>query len=80
MKMYLVYYSEGRYEDYYVRNLFVTADIEKAQAYADKFNKLLSKLKQWHYDDVDYYSDSLYERLVMINDINGCYISEIEVR
>ena len=82
MKMYLVFYTQGRYEDYHVVDLFVTADEKKARAYADKFNRLLNRLKEWNFDEdsVYYYSDSLYDKLDTIHEINGCHIAGIEVR
>ena len=89
--MYIVKYSRGCYDDYSVVTLFVTDDKETAENYEEKFNNLLSKLKEHYYnkyekDDhgiqtikYEYVTDK-FESWHVISEINKCFFHEIEKR
>ena len=80
--MYLVQYSEGSYDTYYVTYLFVTADEQVAKTYVDKFNKLLEKWQDYFEstDDEGNYININDMRYYDIMNINKCSYGKIEVR
>ncbi len=87
--MYLVYYSQGVWDDYVKLEIFVTMDQAKAQAYVDKFNCLLNKWKSYFskmegIDDawllMHLHSNEKLMRASQIINTNQAYVEKIEVR
>ena len=89
-KMYLVHYSGGYYDDYYVHTIFATADKSVAEKYVDKFNTILDKWKsyysQFESDNegtrwiAPEYVEKKFARWNMLERIDDSYFTEIEVR
>jgi hypothetical protein len=86
MKMYIVAYSSGSYEDWREHLIFVTQDKEKAEKYIEKANNLLVKCKEF-YDkksseelDANLVEFFFTSRSMDFNHVNRFYIKEIEVR
>jgi hypothetical protein len=84
---YLVYYSQGVWDDHVYINIFVTHDETKAQTYVDKFNTLLDKWKSYFNEIVDMenawliaHADEKTKRVYQIWNVNRAYIDKIELR
>lgn len=84
-KMYVVKYSTGSWEDYVVKNVFVTFDKDVAERYVAKFEATLQKLKSYycqftdiHNQDENYYIK--WNRSVDLQEINRCWYEEIQLR
>ena len=87
--MYIVKYSEGEYEDFRIKNIFVTHDKEKAYKYVTKFNKLHKKWEEYYkrYEGYSLVGNLIkdeyveyFDRWHKLNEINRCYIEKIDVR
>jgi hypothetical protein len=85
--MYLVYYSQGVWDEHVDINIFVTHDETKAQAYINKFNTLLSKWKSYSQQIAEYenawklaHIDAKVNRAYQIMEVNKAYIEKIEIR
>jgi hypothetical protein len=85
--MYLVYYSQGVWDDHVDINIFVTHDEIKAQAYVNKFNTMLNKWKAYYKETVDTenawklaHIDAKVNRAYQIMEVNRAYIETIEIR
>lgn len=90
--MYLVCYSEGEYESYCVNPVFVTNDKSVAEAWCDKFNRMVGKWRQyykqfevdesgtgWGWLDTENYMDK-FDRWIKLRDVDTAFIVEIEER
>ena len=86
MKMYIVSYSSGSDEDWREYLIFATHDEEKADKYIEKANNMLEKWCRFLEEKLDnelakeldiYPLNPRYEQL---EEINGFYKQEIEVR
>ncbi len=56
MIMFIIKRSEGSWDDYFEKDIFITTDEETAKKYCDKANNLLPKLKEFYNqldDDAD---------------------------
>ena len=89
MKIYIVKYNGGSYDDAYEVDLFVTDKKIKATKYVKKFNKILNKWK----DEYKQYEESKYgyarlkdeylqyfDRWYSLQNVSRCYCEEIEFR
>ena len=88
-KIYLVSHSEQNYEDYEEEFIFATTDKQVAYSYADRYNALL---KKWR----DYYKqfevkqgachsgishlDIKYYRWITLKNLNGCKVTKVNMR
>lgn len=89
--MYIVKYCGGEYEDYYIKDIFVTNDENIAIKYANKFNSIIEKWKK-HYKQFEEerhgmtnwikreFIEQHYYRWSLLRDITECYYEKIEVR
>jgi len=84
---YLVYYSQGVWDEHVDINIFVTHDETKAQAYVDKFNIMLNKWKTYSQQVADAenawiiaHLDAKVNRAYQIMEVNKAYIEKIELR
>ena len=88
--MYIVSYCGGSYDDWYEVNIFVTNKKAAATKYVTKFNKMLKKWKE-HYKQYeekkngiewikDEYVEQHFDRWNVLQNINKCYWSEIELQ
>ena len=86
--MYIVKYSSGSWDDYFVNDVFITENLELAEKWVNKFN---TKVEYWkevikQYDDEDGYLDEKYYSLPFskyywkIRGINNAFFEEIELR
>jgi hypothetical protein len=90
MKMYIVRYCGGSYDDWYEINVFVTDKKATATKYVTKFNKTLKKWKEYYkqYESKklginwikDEYVEQHFNRWNSLQNINKCYWNEIELR
>lgn len=92
LKMYLVSYLGGDYDDYFEINVFVTDDEEYAKKYASKFNTILKKWKEYYskYEEQRYgetmtwikdeYVEKYFYRWNAIRSIDVCVYTEIQFR
>ena len=90
MKMYIVKYSEGSYDDYIEVDIFVTNKKSKATKYVTKFNNLLKRVNKdfKKYLETDHgfewmkkeFQDEHFERWDKFRSVNSCQWIEIEVR
>jgi hypothetical protein len=86
MKMYIVAYSSGSYEEWREHLIFVTQDKGKAEKYIEKANNLLVKCIEFYNQksneeikaDLDKWTFT--SRSMDFNHVNSFYITEIEVR
>ena len=84
--MLVVKYSEGCWDDFCVHDIFATTDEEKAKAYCEKFNRIISKWKNYWSTivskDDDWLDDDTYNynRYHQITDINTAWYDKIEIR
>ena len=84
--MILVSYSRGSDEDYQEIHLFVTDDKEKAEKYIEKANAILEKWQMFYEEkstgeaNGDYEQYTFTPRYVQLEEINGFFTEEIEVR
>jgi len=84
--MLVVKYSEGIYDDFCVHDIFATTDEEKAKAYCEKFNRIISKWKDYWStivnEDDDWVDNDTYNynRYHQITDINTAWYDKIEIR
>ena len=88
-KMYVVYYTEGSYDDTIRRNLFVTEDYKMAIDYIGRFNSALRKCADYYGKLSDKYNSGelrveedavVFDRILAFQDTNPCEIDEVEVR
>lgn len=88
-KCYICYYSSGEYDDYWINNIFVTKDLQKARLWVDKFNNILEKWKKyfekfekdgWIEDKYVSGDFDIYDRWYTICEINKADFKEIEFR
>jgi|688.fasta_scaffold717646_2 hypothetical protein len=89
--MYIVKKSEGSWDDYFEKDIFITIDEQLAIDYCNKGNNLLPKIKEF-YDEIDNAIDNLeegdelnrYKKLWFkyrdLADINKFFYKQIEVR
>ena len=89
-KVYLVKYSQGRYDTFEVTDIFVTFNEETAINYMNRFNYLIkeyrkfyskfeetnSRVRNWIKDEYNDY----YDRWYWLREINDCFIVEMEIR
>lgn len=87
--IYLINSSCGYYDDYYTTTVCAFDNLEKAQEYVEKYNRILGKLKQFykHFDRDemdDLENDSPEVQLLLkymnIGDEHEARIEEIELR
>jgi len=77
----LVSYSQGAWDDYCETPIFVTDNIDKANAYVEKFNNKLSKVKEYFKDfDSDDTDHPHWDRWYLFRDINSAFVTKIEKR
>lgn len=72
----------GSFDDYHVLYVFATESKEKAEAYVEKFNRIIPKAKEYYnrlYDDLNI-EDEQFDRYFKYYDTNEAFIQEIEVR
>ena len=88
-KCYICYYSSGEYDDYWINNIFVTKNKQKASLWVHKFNNILEKWKKYFekfekdgWIEDKYVSDDfdIYDRWYTIREINKADFKEIEFR
>jgi radical SAM superfamily enzyme YgiQ (UPF0313 family) len=87
-KIYIVKYSSGSHDDFFVKEIFVTFNEELAKKYVDKFNFLFGKWKSYFYEFEDHeeewlkdeYINTMFERWYKIRNINKCWFESIELR
>lgn len=90
MKAYICYYVHGSYEDRTIINVFVTTNIEVAQKWVNKFNKVIEKYKDLYkqFEEVSpFFGRQLsekyceyVERWDFVNNVKYIGIEEIEIR
>jgi len=86
MKMYIVAYSSGSYEDWREHLIFATQDKEMAEKYIEKANSILTKWLSFYLGKAtEEYEKEIEEWVFMrryscLEDINSFYIMEIEIR
>ena len=91
MKIYIVKYNGGSYDDAYEVNLFVTDKKSKATKYVKKFNKILKKWTEYYkqYEEIsqwkttrlkDEYVHPYFDRWYSLQNVSRCYCEEIEFR
>jgi hypothetical protein len=89
MKVYLVTYSTGEYEDYRQFNLFATKSKTKAVKYANRFNRVFKEYKDFYekFETEKYsfkwvkdeYKDYI-SRYIFLRELNDCCVEKIELR
>lgn len=93
MKGYIVKYSTYLYDEYRVHDVKVFLDRKEAERYMEKFNRVISKAKDFYRDGCkDYHSvsleeyntkteywDNVYDKFEFYNDISEPWIEEIEI-
>ena len=83
--MWVVKYSTGSYDDFYTVNVFVTTNEETAQAYCEKFNRILTKWKDY-WDTIVNEDNCLgddeynFHRWCRISGMNLAYYDKIQIR
>ena len=93
MSMFIIKRSEGSWDDYFEKDIFITTDEETAKKYCDKANNLLPKLKEFFIqldDDADIMDEFTEDKKKLItklwikykrfNDITNWFYKEIEIR
>ena len=93
MIMFIIKRSEGGWDDYFEKDIFITTDEETAKKYCDKANNLLPKLKEFFnqldddaeiMDEFTEYKKKLITKLWIkykrFNDITNWFYKEIEIR
>lgn len=76
--MWIVRYSRGSWDDFVRINVFVTTDEEKAKAYCEKFNRILTKWKEyWGQIEETEYN---FNRWNEVLETNNSYYDKIEIR
>jgi hypothetical protein len=86
MRIFIVAYSSGSYDDYREQIVFATKDEELADKYIEKANAILKKwlpfLLEKSNNEVenDFESYVFTPRYYQFNEINAFYIQEIELR
>ena len=93
MIMFIIKRSEGSWDDYFEKDIFITTDEETAKKYCDKANNLLPKLKEFYNqldDDADIMDEFTEDKKKLItklwikykrfNDITNWFYKEIELR
>ena len=93
MIMFIIKRSEGSWDDYFEKDIFITTDEETAKKYCDKANNLLPKLKEFYNqldDDADIMDEFTEDKKKLItklwikykrfNDITNWFYKEIEIR
>ena len=88
--MYIVNYTSGSWDDFHRGNLFVTEDKELAEAYVEKANTLLEKIKEYYReidekleDDEDPMRDIYirqWAKYHTLGEVNAVAYEEIELR
>ena len=91
--MFIIKRSEGSWDDYFEKDIFITTDEETAKKYCDKANNLLPKLKEFYNqldDDADIMDEFTEDKKKLItklwikykrfNDITNWFYKEIELR
>lgn len=91
--MFIIKRSEGSWDDYFEKDIFITEDEEVAKKYCEKANSLLPKLKEF-YNQLDEETDNMDEftedkkKLITklwikykgFNDISNWFYKKIELR
>ena len=93
MIMFIVKRSEGGWDDYFEKDIFITEDEETAKKYCDKANNLLPKLNEFFIqlddatDDMDDFTEDkqklitkLWIKYKRFNDTKEWFYKEIELR
>lgn len=76
--MWIVRYSRGSWDDFVRINVFVTTHEEKAKAYCEKFNRILTKWKEyWNEIEQTEYN---FDRWTQVLETNNSYYDKIEIR
>ena len=89
--VYLVGYSTGQYDDFYIINIFITENEEVAKKWVEKFNKIHSVWKKYfkeRFEDAEgYWIDTEkeedyqhWDRYYQITEINGAFYKPIKFR
>ncbi len=91
--MFIIKRSEGSWDDYFEKDIFITTDEETAKKYCDKANNLLPKLKEFYNqldDDADIMDEFTEDKKKLItklwikykrfNDITNWFYKKIELR
>ncbi len=85
-KIYLVYYFGGCFDDFYRNELFVTKNIQTAIEYCNKFNRILTDLKE-HYSKFEEdswlkveFEDSKWNSWKKLTSIDKSHYREILVK
>jgi hypothetical protein len=88
--IYLVHYSGGYYDDYFVDTIFATPDKSVAEKYVKKFNDMLNKWREYYSQfEIDEegtrwiapeHVEKKFARWNSIEYIHECYFTQIEVR
>ena len=84
--MYIVSYSSGSYEDWSEHLIFATHNEEKADKYIEKASNILEKWCEFLKEKSDKEAENDFDtyiftpRYCQLEEINGFYKQEIEVR
>ena len=82
--VYLVGYSTGQYDDFYIVNVFITENEEIAKKWVEKFNKIHSVWKKYfkeRFEDAEKEEDyQHWDRYYQITEINSAFYKPIKFR
>ena len=80
MKMYIVYYTTGVYDDFERHSVFVTESELVASEWVVKFNRIADKWYEYYKQNKDKLQDTTIREIFYFKEVGLSYYEQIELR
>lgn len=80
MKMYIVYYTTGAYDDFQRHSVFVTESELIASEWVEKFNRIGDKWYDYYNQNQDKLQDTTIRKIFYFKEVGSAYYEQIELR